>query len=91
MSDIENLKRTVNTARSAHDELLAAVRRGEQVGPSVLGQASREFTSAEAALIAAEEAAELAAKREALLKMSDAEYEAARVSAGFGRGRIALA
>lgn len=91
MSDIENLKRTINTARSAHDELLAAVRRGEHVGSSVLGQASREFFSAEAALIAAEEAAELAAKREAILAMSGPDYEAARVAAGFGRGRIALA
>ena len=39
MSDVENLKRAVNTARSAHDELLASARRGEHVAPSMLGQA----------------------------------------------------
>jgi hypothetical protein len=91
MTDINDLKRAVNTARSAYDKLLAAARRGEHVAPSTLGQASRELTASEAAALAEEEAAELAAKREAILKMAPGDYEAERVKLVGGSYRRTLA
>lgn len=87
---IENLKRAANAARSAHDELVAAIRRGEQVSQSTLGQANREFAAADAALLAAEEAAVLAAKADAILRMSPGDYEAERSKITGGNYRRAL-
>ena len=90
MSSIETLKRAANAAKSAHDELIAAIRRGEHVAQSELGQANREFVAADAALIAAEEAAVLAAKADALMRMAPSDYEAERAKLTGGIYRRAL-
>ncbi len=58
-----------------------------EVEQNVLGGLGRELSAADAAVIAFEEAAELAARRDAIARMPQGDYEAARMAAGFGRSR----
>ncbi len=90
MSDIEKLRAATDRAKERHDDLLAKVRLGVHVEQSELGDANRTFTSAQAALIAAQEAASLAARGEEVRRMPQDEYERARAALTGGNFRRTL-
>ena len=88
MKTIKELRADADRGREYHDELLAKICLGVHVEKSVLGDANRSFTAAQALLNAELDAEAIRAEGQRVMALPEGEYQALRAREFGSRSRI---